>query len=254
MKNSNFNYMIRKYSPTMLSSIAAIGVVLSTVIAVKATPKALILLKDAKTYKNDNLTKFETIKTVAPVYIPTAISCLTTIFCILGANMLNKKQQMSLISAYALLENSFKRYRKAAINVYGNDADLKIQAETAKMTYISHDGYSTYNPHMDESEQILFYDFYSDRYFNATSAAVINAQYHLNRNLSLRGYATINEFYEFLGIDILENGYEIGWDMDCLMEDGLLWLDFENRNAQLEDGMECCIVSSAVTPFPLIFA
>lgn len=242
---------LRNRSPTILSGIASVGVIASTVMAVKATPKALLLLEDATNQKNDELSKIEVVRVAAPAYIPTAIACLSTIICILGANALNRKQQASLISAYALLNDSFKKYRAAAINIYGDDADSKIKAKTAKMTYVSHDGYFVYNPDLDfESEKLLFYDFYAQKYFNATLAAVINAQYHLNRNLILRGYVTINEFYEFLGIDIVENGDDVGWNMDYLMTNGLLWLDFENEHARLEDGMECCIISPLVDPLP----
>lgn len=242
---------LKKNSPTLLSGVAVMGVVASTVMAVKATPKALEIINNATDKKGEELTKFEIVRATASIYIPTAVTCVSTIVCILGANALNKKQQASLISAYALLEDSFKKYRNAAIDVYGDDADSKIKAEMAKTIYISHDGYSVYNPDMDfESERLLFYDFYAQRYFNATLASVVNAQYHLNRNLILRGYVTINEFYEFLGIDTIENGDDVGWNMDYLMTGGLLWLDFENRHTKLEDDMECCIISPFIDPLP----
>lgn len=242
---------LKNHSPTILSGIASVGAVASTIMAVKATPKALLLLEDAAKESDDKLSKVELFKVAAPAYIPTAVTCLSTIICILGANALNRKQQASLVSAYALLNDSFKKYRDAAVSVYGNDADSKIKAETAKMTYVTHDGYSVYNPDMDfESEDLLFFDFYKQRYFNATLAAVVNAQYHLNRNLVLRGYVTINEFYKFLGIDIVENGDDIGWNMDYLMTSGVLWLDFENNHTKLEDGIECCIISPLIDPMP----
>lgn len=242
---------LKKHSPTILSSIAAVGVVTSTVTAIKATPKAIALLKTAEDEKQSELTKIEIVRAAAPAYIPTAIACVSTIICIFGANVLNKKQQASLISTYALLDDTFKKYRKAAINIYGNDADTNIKAEMAKMAYVSCDGYSIYNPDMDfDSEQLLFYDFFAQRYFNTTLAAVINAQYHLNRNLMLRGYVTLNEFYDFLGIEQIKDGDDLGWNMDYLMTGGYLWLDFKNEHVKMEDGMECCIISPFVDPMP----
>lgn len=241
---------IKKHSSDILSGIAVVGVIASIVMAIAETPKALKHLEDAKK-KNDALSDIDIFKAVAPIYIPTAVICLSTITCILSANILNKKQQSSIIGAYIFLEDTFKKYRNAANKVYGNDADTKIKTEIAKTTYVSHDGYLVYNPDMDfESERLLFYDFYSQRYFNATLTAVINAQYHLNRNLTLRGYVTVNEFYEFIGIGSIKDGDEIGWNMDYLMTCGLLWLDFENRYTKLEDRMECCIVSPYLEPLP----
>lgn len=242
---------LKNHSPTILSGIAAVGVVASTIMAIKATPKAIALLKTAEDEKRSELTKFEIIRTAAPAYIPTAITCMSTIICIFGANVLNKKQQATLMSAYALLDDSFKKYREAATNVYGDDADANIKVEMAKMAYVSCDGYSVYNPDMDfDSEQLLFYDFFAQRYFNTTLAAVINAQYHLNRNLMLRGYVTLNEFYDFLGIESIKDGDDLGWNMDYLMTGGYLWLDFKNEHAKMEDGMECCIISPFVEPMP----
>lgn len=253
----NSKKYLKNHSPTILSGIASVGVIASTVMAVKATPKALQLLEDATNKKNDKLSKIEVIQIASPAYIPTAITCLSTIICIFGANALNRKQQASLMSAYALLNGSFKKYRDAANIVYGDDADSKIRAEVAKTTYISCDSSfvhscSIYNPDMDfENEKLLFYDFYSQRYFNATLPAVLNAQYHLNRNLSLRGKVSINEFYEFLGLTPIDGGDDIGWDMDYMITCyDSLWLDFENEYTKIEDGMECFIISTLIEPLP----
>ena len=119
----------------------------------------------------------------------------------------------------------------------------------AKEEYVSADGLALYRPDLDrENEKILFYDMYSDRYFRATIPAVLNAEYHLNRNLVLRGDVTANEFYDFLGIDRIDYGDELIWSIEDLMENGIMWLDFENRYTRLDDGMECCIISCMTDP------
>ena len=102
---------LKNNSASILSGIGAIGVVATAVMAVKATPKALILLDEAKEEKKDELTKFETIRVAGPVYIPSVLMGASTIACILGANVLNKQKQAALTSAYMLLENSYKDYR-----------------------------------------------------------------------------------------------------------------------------------------------
>lgn len=243
---------LKKNSPTILSCIAVVGVVTSTVLAIKATPKALQAIENATDEKGDELTKREIIQVAARSYIPTAITCVSTIVCILGANVLNKRQQASLISAYALLDDTFKKYRKAAVSVYGEDADSKIKDQMAEQVWICPNGYNVYDPDMDyDSEKFLFYDFISQRYFNATLPAVLNAQYHINRNLQLRGEVSINELYSFLGIEPVTGGDDIGWNMDYMLtEIGSLWLDFDNKRTELEDGMECCIISPFIDPLP----
>ena len=102
---------LKNNSATILSGIGAIGVVTTAVMAVKATPKALILLDEAKEEKKDELTKLETIRVAGPVYIPSVLMGASTIVCILGANVLNKQKQAALTRAYRVGENSDRHYR-----------------------------------------------------------------------------------------------------------------------------------------------
>lgn len=240
---------LKRAAPTILSAAAAVGVVGTAILAARATTKASELLQAAADEKGTALTTLEVVRVAGPSYIPAAATGVSTICCIFGANLLNRRQQASMMSAYGLLNQSYQRYRKAATEVYGGDADRKINSQMAKDTYISADGRSVYSPEQDRvSEKIQFHDSFSNRYFMATIPAVLNAQYHLNRNLTLRGEATINEFYRFLGVDEVDGGDEVGWSTDELMESGILWLDFENIYTKMEDGMECCIVSACIDP------
>jgi hypothetical protein len=244
---------LKRSSPTILTCFSIVGVVGTTVLAVKATPKAVELIKNDSRRNHDGdpyaYTKLEAVQSCWRCYIPVALVGLSTITCIIGINVLNKRNQASLASAYALLSESYQQYRKAAKTVYGDDADSKIKVQMAKNTYISADGYSVYSPDLDsESEKILCYDLFSQRYFTSTMAAVLNAQYHINRNLSLHGYASINEFYEFLGIDKIDHGDDIGWSYDQPVEEEILWLDFDNRHTVLDDGLECCVISALWNP------
>ena len=238
---------LKRATPTILAVIGSGGVVATTILAVKATPKAM-KLKAAE--ESDD--KLEIVKVCWKCYIPTAIVGASTIACIIGSNVLNHHQRAGLISAYAMLTQSYREYREAAKSVYGDDADKKIIAQTAKEVMVTSDGNSLYFPELDKnSEEVLFYDEYSKRYFTSSMASVINAEYHINRNLALRGCVSVNEFYEFLGIDQIKGGDDIGWQIDELMCDGLMWLDFEHCPTKLEDSMECFIVSFMCDPEPI---
>lgn len=240
---------LKRHSPTILTCIAAIGVVATSVMAVRATPKAMLLVNEKKKEKGEELTKLEVVVVAAPIYIPTILVGLSTISCVFGANMLNKRNQASLASAYAMLDQSYKQYRKAANSVYGEDADSKIKAEAAKEVYISEGLYGTsiYDPD-SASEEKLFYDNFSQRYFTSTLVSVINAQYHLNRNFALRGDASLNELYEFMGLEKVVGGDNIGWDYYELIESDIRWIDFKNRYVKMDDGLECYIIHSIYEP------
>ena len=76
-------------------------------------------------------------------------------------------------------------------------------------------------------------------------AAVLNVQYHVNRNLSVRGVCPLNEYLSFLGLDEVDGGDVIGWDICYMIEEmDCYWLDFDNHKTTLEDGLECIIIDT----------
>ena len=246
---SKFSTGLRRSSPTILTVLGIAGVVGTTVMAIKATPKAMKLIKAKKDELNtDKLTPTELVQTTWKCYIPSALIGAGTIVCIIGIGVMDKRNQAALTSAYAMLNESYKQYRQAAKKVYGEDADNKIHAEMAKDARVaSYEwGYQVYNMDMDpESEQLLFYDLTSKKYFTTTMAAVLNAQYHVNRNLAVRGDCSLNEYLSFLGIDGVDKGDEMGWDISYMVEEmDSYWLDFDNQKTTLEDGLECITIDT----------
>ncbi len=244
-----FSTGLRRSSPTILTVLGIAGVVGTTVMAIKATPKAMKLIKAKKDELNtDKLTPTELVQTTWKCYIPSALIGAGTIVCIIGIGVMDKRNQAALTSAYAMLNESYKQYRQAAKKVYGEDADNKIHAEMAKDARVaSYEwGYQVYNMDMDpESEQLLFYDLTSKKYFTTTMAAVLNAQYHVNRNLAVRGDCSLNEYLSFLGIDGVDKGDEMGWDISYMVEEmDSYWLGFDNQKTTLEDGLECITIDT----------
>lgn len=126
------NTFLKRHSSTILTVMGAIGVGATAVIAVKDTPKALRILDEAEQEKGEELTVKEKIITAGPVYIPAIAVGVSTIACIFGANALNKRNQAALMSAYALLDQSYKDYKRKVSDIYGEDADKRIIEEVAK--------------------------------------------------------------------------------------------------------------------------
>lgn len=126
------NTFLKRHSSTILTVMGAIGVGATAVIAVKDTPKALRILDEAEQEKGEELTVKEKIITAGPVYIPAIAVGVSTIACIFGANALNKRNQAALMSAYALLDQSYKDYKRKVGDIYGEDADKRIIEEVAK--------------------------------------------------------------------------------------------------------------------------
>lgn len=251
---------LKKASPTILTCLGAVGVVATAVLAVNATPKALERLEKAKEVKNDengeNLTRIETIAACWPCYIPAAATGIATIGCIFGANVLNRRQQASLASAYALLNRSYTDYKRKMKELYGEEAHQRImkelaveKAEDIRITGCGLCSSSCLEFEDANEEPRLFYDSFGERYFQSTISKVLEAEYHLNRNFVLGGFVPLNQFYEFLGIDKLKDGDELGW----YISDEIYWIDFNHSKALIDDGgpsgdIECYIIEMPFGP------
>ena len=223
----------KRNGSTILTCVGAAGVVATAVTAVKETPKAIALLEQAKEEKGEELTPMETVLVAAPVYIPSIVLGASTIACIFGANALNKRNQASLMSAYALLDSSVKEYKNKVKELYGEDMDEEIRNEIAKDKYVESEV-----PY--EGDEVLFYDEYATRYFRSTLQKVQRAEYEINRNLVMRGYAYLNEFYESLGLDTIDPGWTIGWspgaNLDMYWQE---WIDFAHSTFTTPNGETC---------------
>ena len=142
---------LKRNSSTILTCVGAAGVIATTITAVKATPKAMLLIQNAEEEKGEKLTKLEVVQVAGPVYIPSIMIGASTIACIFGANALNKRSQAALMSAYALVDNSFKEYKNKVSELYGEETDMRIREELAKDKYEE-------SGIVAEDEKQLFYD------------------------------------------------------------------------------------------------
>lgn len=236
---------LKRNSATILTCVGAAGVVATAVLTAKSTPKALARVEEAKEEKGDDLTKLEIVKAAAPAYIRPAIIGAATITCVFGANVLNKRQQAAIMSAYALLDRSYKDYRAKVEDLYGEDANERVREELAKDTYEED------KPSSPATDKVLFYDTFGDRYFESTIEAVQRAEYRVNREIHMRGWVTLDEFYEYLDIDTIDGNEVLGWS-----EGGNLarywqgWIDFNHHKVVHDDGLECTILTFFQDPYP----
>ena len=237
----NAKLFLKRNGSTILTVLGGAGVVATAVTAVKATPKAIKLIEVYEEQKGEGLTTLEKIKVAGPHYIPSILIGAGTITCIFGANILSKRNQASLISAYALIDNSYKEYKKKMKELYGEEAHKEAISSIAKDKY-------TDDIRVNDNK-ILFYDEFSHRYFESTLEDVIKAEYNTNRQLQCNGGVYLNEYYEFLGLEPSPGGTELGWSSDILESHYCAeWIEFDHEKVILEDGLECCIITLRYEP------
>lgn len=255
MRNTQtFAKQIKSALPTILSCAGVIGLAATTIVAVKATPKAVKLIAEKENETRKTLTKSEKVKAVWKLYIPSALIGISTATCIIGSNVLNKRCQASLAGAYTIISNAYTKYKSKVKELYGEEGHEKILASIAaekshaKPIYAGSYIASACLDFGENEEEMLFYDSFSDRYFTSTMGKVLQAEYHLNRNYVIAGGVDINDFYDFLGIPHIENGDSIGW---CCCDGDIMWIDFDHKKVVLDDGLEAHIIDIIFEPFEL---
>lgn len=236
--------VFKKHGSTILTCAGAVGLVATAVSVGKATPKVMNLIEENEAEKGSELTTVEKIRIAAPHYIPAVLIGAGSIACMFGANALNKKQQASITSAYALLDNSFKQYKGKIEELYGEGANMRVREEIAKDKYEE-------EPILIESDgKQLFYDDWSGRYFESTMADVIKAEADLNKELhSMCDGVYLNKWYELIGLDPIPEANELGWSTSILSEMyWAYWIEFDHETVVMEDGLECVIIVMRYEP------
>lgn len=217
----------KRNSSTILTCAGGVGVVVTAVVTAKATIKVMDILEEAEEEKGDKLTTMEKVVLATPSYLPAILIAGATIGCGVSAHLLNKKRQTALIGAYALLDQSYQKYRHSVENRYGIEVDEEIRAEISSVTPV------------ENNDKELFYEVLSETYFESTIADVYAAQYEANRALVVRDYLYLYEWYAELGIEVDPEKYDSGWSTGmCMDMYWQTWLDFGHKKMINADGQE----------------
>lgn len=238
----NVKDTISKHSPEILVSMGIAGMVTTTVLAVKSTPKALKLIDEKKEeLKTDELSSVDTIKATWKCYIPAAISFATSAACIIGANSVNTKRNAALATAYKLSETALAEYKDKVIETIGEKKEKTIREKIDK-DHIDKNPVSKNNVIITEKGNTLCYDHHSGRYFRSDIDTIKKAAIEINRTMIYDMYASLNDFYDELGLAHTKAGDRLGWNLD----DGKVEIEFSSQIA--DDGTPCIVIDYNIAP------
>lgn len=243
---------IKKNSPQILTGIGIAGMITTAVMAVRATPKALILIgerEDAwqqehlgdeeKDYKA--VPKIELVKAAWKCYIPAAVVGSVSVVCLVGASSVNLRRNAALATAYSLSESALKEYQEKVIEEVGAKKETEIRDRIAK-DHIDRNPVSRNEVVLTEKGETLCYDMISGRYFKTDIEKLRKAENDLNRQMRDEIYISLNEFYNAIGLDPIKIGDNIGWNIDK----GYIDLSFSSQLT--EDGKPCLVLDYRVGP------
>lgn len=234
--------VISKYSPEILTGIGIAGMVTTTVMAVKVTPKAIILIEERKNNDDvDKLTFIETVKTTWTCYIPAAVTGGLSIACLVGASSVNVRRNAALATAYTLSESALKEYQEKVIETIGEKKEQSVRDAVAK-DRIDRNPVSSREVIITERGNTLCHDRISGRYFKSDIDKLKKAENELNRQMRDEIYISLNEFYYEIGLNSISIGDDLGWNIDH----GYIELNFSSQLA--DDGTPCLVIDYQVTP------
>ena len=227
MRSTVVNAVSEK-SPEILIGFGLAGMLTSTVLAVKATPKALDILEQ----EDRELSKIDKVKLTWKCYAPAAIGYCASAACIIGANSVNSKRNAVLAGAYKVSEAALLEYRDKVIEVLGEDKEKEIRESVAK----GHIAPKESEVVIVGKGDTLCYDMFSGRYFKSDMSRIQKVLNEVNYRLTHENIISVNEFYIELGISTVDMGYEHGWNI----EDGLVDISFSSMIT--DDGQPCIVM------------
>lgn len=238
----NMQTAVKKHSPEILTGIGIAGMITTTVMAVRATPKALILIDDKKEeLEADELAPKEIIQAAWVCYIPAAVTGTVSIACLIGASSVNMRRRAALATAYSLSESALKEYQEKVVETIGEKKEQSIRDAVAK-DKLEKNPVSSREVIITEKGNTLCYDAVSGRYFKSDIDKLKKAENELNRRMRDEMYISLNDFYYEIGLNGTSIGDELGWNID----NGYIDLSFSSQLA--DDGTPCLVIEYCVEP------
>lgn len=197
-------------SPMILTGMAVAGVVTVAVLAAKASPRAVQDIQQAESERVEPLTTVEKVTLTYHYFIPAAVAGSLTIGAIIMAQSINSRRQAAFISAYTIAESRFRDYQQKVVDKMGEAKEQEVRDDIAQ-DYVNANPINHSTLIVNDGDTQAFLDLMSGRHFLSTVEKVRKAENKLNYQLNNDAYASLNDFYEALGIPHIAMGEDLGW-------------------------------------------
>jgi Family of unknown function (DUF6353) len=225
---------LKAHSPVILTATAGLGVISTACLTGVASYQAALAIKAKEdvhgtpTERKERI--IERVKLVWKLYIPAGISTVGTIGAIIGANRLEAQKTIAAHAALAFTEQAYAEYRNKVIEEYGvrkdqsirdNVVDAQVKATApSKEVLVSGPG------------NVLCCELFTGRYFTSDMETLRRVTNNINAKMMTHDYATLSDFYYYVGLDQTTESSAIGWESSRLM-------DLIFSTALTKDGRPC---------------
>lgn len=235
---NNTKQTLVKHSPEILTGIGIAGMITTTVLAVKATPKAIMLIEEKKKTEGvEKLPPVEVVKTTWKCYIPPVVTGVLSASCLIGATNVSLRRNAVLATAYKLSETALSEYQDKVVETIGEKKEQVIK-EKVVQEKVEKNPASNSEIIITNNGTATCYDYSSGRYFKSSINKIKEAQNAINERLlhSMCGSVSLNDFYDELDLPHIDVGEILGWNTDELV-------DIHIGYAGDEDGNPCITIS-----------
>lgn len=239
--------VVSKHSPEILTGIGIAGMVTMTVLAVRATPKAIELIKEDSRHNHDcdpyEYTKMEAVKSCWKCYIPAVTTGAFSIACLIGAQSVTARRTTALATAYKLSETALTEFKETAVDVIGEEKvkEVKQKISEKKVEKATSDESKT-KVIITGDGDTWFVDPFSNTRFQSSKNKVDAAANKLNRDMRDEMHISLSQFYDELGLDHTLISDRIGWNIT----NG--YIDIDYSDAVVRDGKAYILLDFIVRP------
>lgn len=230
----------KKQSPTIMFGAGVVGVVATVVLASRATLRLEEVLEDTQIklgkadkaraehpdkyadedHKRDQaLTYAQAVVKVGKLYGPAIIVGAASIGLLTGAHVTLTRRNGALTAAYVAVDQAYRQFEQRVKDEFGEDKarELKYGVDTKEVYSEGKNG----EPIVDQVKTAGGVHMYARLFgpdnpnWNPTPETNMfflrGHQNWLNDKLDARGYVTLNEAYDALGMERSKAGHVVGW-------------------------------------------
>lgn len=203
-----------KHTPELLTGFGIAGMITTTILAVKATPKALALIEKEKERQwVDELKPVDVVKTTWKCYLPAALLGAASVGCLIGSSAVSLKRNAVLATAYKLSETALTEYKDKVVETIGEKKE-KLVREAVAEDKVKQTPVKNNEVIVTGKGKTLCLEPTSMRHFESDAETIRRAVNELNRRMRDEMYISLNEFYYELGLEGTDLGDMMGWNIN----------------------------------------
>lgn len=241
----NVGSTLRQYGPEIVTGIGIAGMVTTVILAVAATPSAIVKIEEKKEeLEVEELTPKETVEAAWKCYIPATMVGVASIACIVGASTVRLQRNTALAAAYSLSATTAKEYKDKVVEIFGEKKEKEVRDGVAK-DHIEKNPVTNKEIIVTGNGKTRCYDVMSDRYFESDINTLKGIVNDLNMRMRSDNYISLNDFYYELDLNPIDPrvGDHIGWDIGKG-----LYIQLNFGSHLCEDGTPCISIDHVNAP------